>query len=1167
MHPARVSLHFYPLVFPFSSGGPVNVKEGTMPRRHIPVFLAVLLGVFFAPMASRVVLAQETTGSILGTVTDPSGAVIPGAQVVVTNLQTNNQRTTATTGAGLFYFTNLPIGDYDLKVSSQGFKQYVQSKIHLDVNDKLNFHIALTVGAVSQAVTVTGAAPILQTASGEISNLVGSAQMQALPLNGRDFNQLVDLAPGVAPDNGRVSGGVGTNSDTAMSVNGAQSNSNTFLVDGMYNEDNGSNANLLVTPSVDSIAEFKILRNNYSAEFGTGTGAIVTIVTKSGTREFHGSVYEFLRNDALDSANFFTNATNTKKSELRLNDFGGTIGGPFWIPGLYNKDRSKDFFFYSQEYHREVRGNVATDKVPSLRQTQGLLDPTCSSTPAPCTPAAADPFEVPISGEANVNPASIDPNSAAILERYPLPNANFVQNGFNFIQSEPLGTNVDNENGRWDHYISDKARVMVNYIRMNEIQNNINGELWGDDNFPSVSSDWQWLGRLATLGFTYTVNPHIVNDFRFGYSHNNISFVTSKSSNPTLASRDGFTYTELFPATSGSFPTLNAVEQFGTVTHTAPFFNKTDNFFFRDNLALTFGKHTLTTGVDIGLLRKQEPGNGGDNENAGTLTFTTFQDLLLGDLQNYTEEETLNNVRHRYEDVAAFVQDDYKILSNLTLNLGVRWQYLSPIFTAHNNIANFYPSQYNRSQCSPNAFTSEGLIDPTLCNPVNGIVTPATPGVTRALVERHFNDWEPRLGLAWVPGILDKKLVVRGGFGMYHGRDAGSQTSALGRQPPFDHVASINNITFSQLAPGDLSPFNPDLPQPPVELSALDAVYNNPASYQYSLGLQYELNSTTSVEMDYVGSHQIHLGQNRDINQPFPQFQLPIFNGLDANTVRPYLGYSIINMNERVGTSRYNSMQVFLNHRVDRYGLQFQVAYTWSRNLSNTINMDTEAHSSPIQNAYNPGAEWAVANQNTPNSFSANYLWALPWFKDAKGFQGQLLGGWQLVGITTFRTGLPINVSEDQDYAGTRSEASLRPDLVSNPNLSKGKRTLQEFFDPNAYVMQPLGTFGTAARNLVVGPGINDTDFSIFKNFNVPWFGGRGANPLGGEAASLQFRAEFFNVFNHTQFSGVNSTFVPQTDSSGNPLIGLPADPSQGLGAVTSARDPREIQFALKFLF
>ncbi|HUX09271.1 MAG TPA: hypothetical protein VMW51_01435, partial [Terriglobia bacterium] len=367
---------------------------------------------------------------------------------------------------------------------------------------------------------------------------------------------------------------------------------------------------------------------------------------------------------------------------------------------------------------------------------------------------------------------------------------------------------------------------------------------------------------------------------------------------------------------------------------------------------------------------------------------------------------------------------------------------------------------------------------------------------------------------------------------------------------------------------GQLSPFNPTQPQPPVELSALGAVHNPPTSYQYSLGIQYQLASSTTLEVDYVGSHQIHLGRNRDINQPLPQYQLPIYNGLiDANSVRPYLGYSIINLNERDAISRYNSLQVFLNRRVDRYGLQFQAAYTYSRNLSNTINQDTEGHNAPVQNAYNTLAEYAVANQNTPNSFTANFIWALPWFKTAHGFQGQALGGWQLVGISTLRTGLPINVCEDADYAGTYSEACLRPNLVSNPNLAKSGRTLQAFFNPNAYVLQPLGTFGNAARNLIVGPGINNTDFSIFKDFSIPWFGRGGSNSLGGESANLQFRAEFFNVFNHTQFSGVNSTFIPQTDSNGNPLVGLPADPGSGFGVVTDARAPREIQFALKFLF
>ncbi len=1131
------------------------------------LLVGTVLAACLVPMC---LLSQEITGTISGTVTDSSGAVIPNASVTVTNLNTKAARNTTTTSAGVFFFTSLPIGDYELKVTKEGFRQHQRSGIHLDVNAKLSFNITLEVGAVTQAITITGEAPAIETSTGTVANLVGSEQTQALPLNGRAFNQLLDLVPGVAPDMGMVGGGVGLFSDTAVSVNGNQSNSNTFLVDGVYNEDNGSNANLLVTPSVDSLAEFNVLRNNYSAEFGGGTGGIVNIITKSGSQTFHGDLFDFLRNDALDSANFFENVAGLKKSKLRLNNFGGTIGGPFWIPGRYNQEKTKDFFFVSTEFRREIRGNVAHDTVPSSRQRQGILDPGCASTPQPpCTVQPADPFEDPLSGEANVDPALIDPNGAALLARYPLPNANFDVNGFNFIANEPTVTNVDQDTYRWDHYVGEKARVMVRYMRMSQSLNGINGQLWGDDNFPSVNSDWKWVGRNAVLHITNTLSPRLVNDFEFGYSHNHITFQTGGNSDKTLASRSGFTYTELFPETSGSFPTMWGVESFGAMVHTAPFFNKTDNWLFKDDLAFTFGKHNVKAGTSILLLRKTEPANGGDDENAGTLQFDTFSDLLLGNLLNYTEEQTLNPVRGRYKNVAFYGQDDYKVSRSLTLNLGLRYQYLSPIRSANNNIANFDPGLYDPTKCQAAAFTG-GLIDPTLCDLTNGIITPSTSGIDKALVRRHLNQWEPRVGLAWLPFAGNERFVVRGGVGIYHGRDAGSQTSALGRQPPFDRVASIslNNLTFSQLAPGQLSPFNPDLPQPPVELSALDIAYFSPESYQYSLGFQWEFMPKTTMEVDYVGSHQIHLGRNRDINQPAPQFQGGIYNGdvPDANQVRPLLGYSIINLNERAGDSRYNALQVFVNHRVDRFGLQLQAAYTASRSIANANNTDSEGHSNPMQDAYHPELNKAVADQNLPHSLVFNYIWSLPFFKNTKGWKGVALDGWEFVGITGFRTGLPLTVCEDREIDGTLSEACQRPNLIANPRLSKSARSIDRFFNTDAYVLQQPGTFGSASRNVFTGPGFNNWNFSIFKNFRVPWFG-KGSSSLASEAANLQFRAEFFNFFNHTMFSDVNTSFVPQTDKKGNLLVGQPADPSSGFGAVTGARAPREIQFALKFIF
>lgn len=1106
---------------------------------------------------------QEITGNIGGTVTDPSGAVVASAAVTVTNTGTGVSRTTNTTSTGAFAFNTLPIGNYSLNVESSGFKRYQATKIRLDVNDRLNFDVRLEVGGLDQRVEVSAAAVQLQTETSEISNLVGAAQTQAMPLNGRVFSQLVELSPGVVSDNGsgRVSGGVGLDSDTNISINGNQTNSNLWLIDGQNNMDIGSNAQNVVTPPLDALEEFKVLRNNFSAEFGQVTGGVINVVTKQGTRAFHGSVYEFFRNDALDANNFFLNSSGSPKSELRFNNFGYTLGGPFWIPGLYNKDKTKDFFFASYEGRREVRGNVVTDTVPTARQRLGILDPTCQvPASAPCTPQPFDPQEQVLSGEANVPPSQIDPNSAAILARYPLPNANY--NGFNFIASEPRNTIDDVQLYRWDHNFSEKAMLMVRTMEEKQDLGNINNQLWGDDNFPSVSSDWTFQAWNTVAKLTYLITPRLVNDFQAGYTQNFIHFQTSSVSDPTLASRAGFTYTELFPQTSGSFPAVDGVDSFGALAHQAPFTNREALVQLKDDLSYTFGSHNLKSGFFLGFSRKREPANGGSDPTAGSLSFNSFSSLLTGDIATYQEPQTLNPVYDRWHDGAVYVQDTWKATANLTLDFGLRWQYLGQVFSAHNNIANFYPNRYDPSKCSLAAFDANGLVNPALCDTLNGIVTPNSPDVpSRALVENHKNDWEPRGGIAWSPGLLAKKFVFRAGAGIFHGRDAISQTSALGQLPPNDRTASLNNIAFSQLVPGQLSPFNPNTPQPPTLLQSLDPTYNNPLAYQYSAGAQYQAAQNTVLELDYVGTHQIHQGRNRDINQT-PYAVLPsVYQGIaNPDLFRPYLGFNHIYVNGRDGTSRYNALQFFATHRFTA-GVEFQVAYTWSRLISDTINSDTEGLANPVQDAFNLRAEKALGNQDEPQAVTVNYIWELPFFKKSsnKLLKGSL-AGWELAGIYIAHSGLPQQVCIDHDVVGLADGGTIcqRPDLVANPNFDRSKQTIAEYFNTNAFVLQAPGTFGNAARNVVRGPGINNWDFSVFKNFNLPYFLGHSSD----EPPRLQFRGEFFNVLNHTQFNALNTTFVPTAD-----VQGALASPGSGFGTVTGAGAPREIQVALKLLF
>jgi outer membrane receptor protein involved in Fe transport len=1145
---------------------------------RIKVWIAV--AVLCAALGSSVV-AQEVTGTVSGTVTDDSGGVVADATVILTSARTSATHTTTTTAAGIFFFNNLPIGEYQLSVQKSGFKDYQLNTIQLHVDDKLNFPITLKVGAIAEKVIVSAEASQLQTESAEVSNLVGTRQMLALPLNGRDFNQLVDLVPGVAPDNGSVGNGTGLFSDTSVSIDGNLSNSNLFLIDGEYDMDSGGNGNLLVTPSVDAIEEFKVLRNNYSAEFGGATGGVVNVITKSGGQTFHGSVFEFFRNDDLDANNFFLNNSGQPKPELRLNNFGFTGGGPIWIPGHYNTERKSDFFFYSFEERRQISGNILQAVVPSQRQRNGVLVPPCGEITQPAPPAPqipcdnllpVDPNESPLTFEPNLPGAtpttpspSINSNSVAFMNRMLLPNTD-ASNGFNFITSAPQGT-FDHQNLiRWDHYFGSKHVLTMRYVDIVQTLTNINDQLFGlGDAFPNVSQDWHWLGTNVILKLTSTLSPRLINDFQFGYSNNNLRYGTAASSDPTLSGRQGFDYTELFPETSGSFPSLTQIEQFtdvsqGTalVQNTQPFSNRTDNFQYKDDLSYTFGKHNLKAGVFFRFNRKREPANGGGNFTAGTFSFGTFSDFLFGNIDTYSEEQTQNPVNDREHDFALYAQDTYKLSPKLTLDLGLRYQILAQVYSATKNVANFRPGAYVQpsDECVA-AFQDTGLIDPELCPLNNGIVTPGMPGINRSTLNNYYGDWEPRVGFAYQ---ARNWVVVRGGFGIFEGRDAASQTSSLGQQPPFDLIPALRGVTYA-----DLAPFNPDTPQPPLNLRAQDQFYKTPTSYQYNLTTQYLLTKNTTLDVAYVGSHAIHIGRNQNINQVPDEDRLAVAEGLvNADTVRPFIGYSIINMNERAGSASYNSLQIFFNQRV-AHGVQFQAAYTFSKNLSDTINQDTEASTGPIQNAFDPRAERALTNQDQTHSFVANFIWQMPFFEHSENaYLKNALGGWQIVGITTFRSGLPNNICMDADIAGTGDAPGVyecqRPDQIGNPNLSRGNRTIGQYFNTAAFVEPALGTFGDATRNVVRGPGINNWDLSVFKNFNVPWFG-RHSGWLADENAVLQFRAEMFNAWNHTQFNGINVGF----ETGGG--AGQPSGSDAGFGSVTGARDPREVQFGLKLTF
>ena len=1129
--------------------------------RYLPWTVAALFAVL---MAAGGLHGQNISGSISGAVTDPSGAGVPNAAVTATRVESNTPFATTANDLGLYSFPTLPIGTYTITVKSSGFETYVGSGLTLHVNDHLQVNVPLNVGAVTQTVEVTAQATAVNTENATVGNLVNGEQVRELPLNGRNFIALTTLVPGTAPGSagGLDSFDVGLLGGASLSINGNSSNGNLWLVNGANNLDIGSNRTLLVFPSVDAIGEFTILRNNYSAEYGFAGGGIINVVTKSGGQAFHGSAFEFLRNDALDAANFFLNRAGLTKNKLRYNNFGWTLGGPIFIPNHYNTDKSKDFFFFSQEWRREIRGGTINMTVPTARQRLGILDPTCAhGSPTPCVPQPADPQEIAAtepniapycltgvavpcitppgqSPAAGTTPIALDPNAVAELDRYPLPNTPGAPNLFG---SRPANTKWREELSRWDHYFSQRTNLMLNWIHDSWVQDNT--ALWGDAAHPTIASDWTQPSNAATARLTHTWSERLVSTFQFSYSDNEIKWVSAKACPVTLCSRQGFTFKQIFPETNGQFPTLwGTGEGFSTLWHVPPYTNRTDIVQFSADFDYVFGKHELKMGGTAAWLNKPAPAVAW-NPTAGDMFAGSLHDFLLGQLAEFDETETQAPVPVRWRNQAVYVQDNYKALSNLTFNLGLRWQVLGQPFSAKNNISNFIPSLWSAAQ-APTLNSSGNVIQGT-GSPTNGLVTPASSGVNRGLVDNHYRDWEPRVGFSYDP-FRTGKFVVRGGIGIYHSQDSVDHLVNIGGNPPFNQSQTLTNVTFATIGP-----VAPGAAQGPVSLTALDVARFNPTSYQYSFGVQYAPVTHTTLELDYVGSHGIHLGRNRDINQVPPSAQPLVAAGSAPSLFRPYTGYDLITLNERAGNATYNSLQFLLTRRMS-HGLQLQAAYTYSHSISDAPNEQNGAGAFPVYDAYHPQNDRGWSNIDQPHAFVINYIWQVPFFKNRAGAAGQLLDGWQFAGITTFASGEPTSICTTGDQAGIGAaflaNGCERVNAVpgQSPNLSRGDRTVDHFFNVNAFALQPLGTFGTAAKNDVRLPGVNNWDFSTYKNFHTPWFGGKN----WAEKSEIQFRAEFFNLWNHTQFSALGTTFG----------IG-------SFGKVVSVLAPREIQFGLKFLW
>ncbi len=1158
--------------------------------------VALLLLVFSCLGTPARAQVGETAAQIQGQVTDAAGAAVPGATIVVKNDATGEERRVQTNEDGLFTVAQLNPAVYTVTVEQAGFKKHVESSVVLNVADRRPLNVALEAGNVSEVVTVTSETNVVQDSPTGQTVITGT-QVLEIPLQNRDFTKLLELAPGVSSSLDDETGfGLANRFD--VSVNGMRRNSVNVFVDGVSNTDVGSNITLLSTPTVDSIKEFKLLSSNYTAEVGRSGGGTVTIVTRGGENDFHGSIYDFARNDRFNANTYFNNRRgrnaltgnpNAPTPRLRYHNFGGTFSGPIVIPkfgeGPGNatwNGRDRTFFFFSHEQRRITRGiTAATAIVPSLveragdfssflgaplfRNTAGtaacLAGATgCTTTPVLVTDTLGNSTQARVgmifraadnrAYAGNILPASdIDPRSLALLQAFPLPNTGINQ----FVHSPVTALKTRQESIRIDHNINDNHRLFGRYTHDLNLTREPTG-LFTTNAVPNYgTTDTRIPGQTFVASLTSVLSPSLVNEATYNFSGNNIgSAVVGRSFDSDYAGLD--TIPEVYPENNaGVVPRISFTSAHSNLNSLQGFSIIYKNQVVRDTVTWTHGSHTFRFGGEASWEKKDENANNitqGNFSFAGTRSRGTsgfsitqtglaFADFLTGRADTYSEDQFDVTVNLRFGRREFFAQDTWKLRPNLTVDLGVRYQFFVPVTDTNNVLTTFDPSLYNRANAPTCVQAACTTFVRGTGNELNGIIR---AGVNSpfgdAIYRADKNNFSPRIGVAWDP-FKKGETVIRAGYGLYYDQPLVGifeQNSFV--NPPFNNSASYTSagITFSNPSGG--ASLNA-LPNRALIATAID--FTTPIIQQWSIGVQHSLFRNAVGEISYVGTKGDHLIRPLDINFPQPVDTNRV--GLaNANTVRPFLGYARITMRETSGKSRYHGLLSSLTYRFAT-GVSLTASYTFSKNLTDATN-DRDAVDFP-QNPLNYRPEYAEARTSRPHIFAASYVYELPWFRnDSNGFKRVLLGGWQFAGITDVQSGQPVarvGLAAAQPQTGL---TGFYPNVISDPNAGLAGTVdatgLPYIFDPNAFATPAAGTYGSAPRAFARLFGRNQTNFTLTKNI---YFSSE-------QGVRLQLRAEAYNIFNHTQLTGVGTVFG-----------------ASDFARPTGARLPREFQFGAKLYF
>jgi hypothetical protein len=1112
------------------------VRRQSDRQRHIQALLGLAWIVLIAVGALTPLAAQTLVGQISGTVTDPSKAVLPGVTVTVVNDETQVSRSVVTDDRGAYIITNLPPGNYTVTAELQGFKKSGRTGFTLNADGRLTADFTMTVGDVTESVEVAAVAgEAVNRTSGEIARVIDSKQVQSLALNARNYLQLATLVPGSAQTDFNVLATTTSLGTGGQSINGNRGATNNLSVDGVFNLVSGSNASQINNVGIDFIDEVKMQTSNFSAEYGRNSGASINVVTKSGTNAFHGSLFEYLRNDKLDAKDFFA----ARKPKLRFNDYGGSVGGPI--------QKSKLFFFGGLEYKKIRQELLSRTTLPTTAMLNGDFSAVSTALRFPGTTNT-------IPGN-NIS-ALMTPDGKAIANLYRA----MQQRATGFTDTPTANNTVFQEQNpfdwrevfaRVDYRISDKQNIYYRFIYDSYDLIDPYGTFI-NSNMPTSPSNRIRPAPNHQISYTWFVTPTFISESKasMAYAAQRIPPVGDLWKRDTY----GFAFPQIYPS-GGRFE--NSIPD-GNVTGFANWrgeaqalLSPTTDINATETVTWLRGSHTIKGGVSIVRSRIDQNGR---STYAGNLSFSTtgnsnttgnaMADALLGNFRTYSEANGDPVGFFRFWQNDGFVTDNWRIGNKLSVDVGVRVTWEQPMYTQANNVANFDPSLYNPAQAV--RMNKDGTIVPNSGNRYNGLIRAGdgvpdadkgrVPGVDSPAVAavptgapRGFYDsaWGamPRVGFAWTP-TDSGKTSVRGGFGVFYDRPEGNIYFSQVNNPPF-----LQSVQYDNGNLGNPSAGTPSTNAPFATVAAIDPGLVAPRTYQFSVGVQRELAHGYFVEASYVGNRGRHLIYYPDINQvPFDvaaaNAALPAADRFTTNALRPYTGYSVIQQRRSDAILNYNAMQLYATKR--QGDLTFTASYTLSKALTNASGIgDNPEDPFNINFAYGP------ASFDRRHVAVFTYTYALPFFRDRGGILGNTLGGWEVSGITRFQSGQYFTVTADTLIGNRRADF-----IGDTPKLAEGDRTPAKWFNTLAFVAAPDNRRGNATVGQIQGPGYKNFDISVRKRFLVT------------KAVNALFVADFFNAFNIVNYTGLTVNMA-----------------NAGFGGITTSAPARNIQLGLKFTF